>query len=377
MRITASVVRRRRVLCFLLVLILLRVQAADLYVSTQGSDANPGGSTQPLRTITHAYSLARPGDRILVMPGVYTDYTSGWGIHLGANGTASSPIVLKSQVKGGAVIDGLNASDRNQGIYLDGSYNVVNGFEIRNNPNGGISIWGNDNQILNSEIHHNGNLASSSTNGKDGLYSDQATSGNVYSANSIHDNGRAGSNLDHGLYLCGKNELVINNVLYSNAASGLQVAGYTTVSNLKVYNNVMARNGTSGIILWQTLSGVDIKNNIIYQNGHYGLGSYDAHGSRVVVDHNLAFGNRYGDYNFNGGGSDYSYSQGTVISGAPLLVNVNPAGFDAHLSIGSPAIGAGLNLSSVFTTDKDGASRPAGGLWDLGPYCYHAGSRVR
>lgn len=321
-----------------------------------------------MRTITHAYSLAHPGDRILVLPGIYTDYASGWGLHLGADGTASNPIVLKSQVKGGAIIDGGDASDRNEGIYLDGSHNVIDGFEIRNNPNGGICIYGNNNQVLNCEIDHNGNPASTSTNGRDGIYSDSSTSGNSYLANSIHDNGRAGSNLDHGLYLCGKDESVINNLLFANAASGLQVAGYTTVSNLKVYNNVMALNGTSGIILWQALSGVDIKNNIIYQNGHYGVGSYDAHGSGVVLDHNLAYGNGYGDYNFNGGASDYTYSQGTAISGQPLLVDIDLAGFDAHLSAGSPGLNAGLNLSSVFTTDKDGTPRPASGSWDLGAY---------
>ena len=47
------------------------------------------------------------------------------------------------------------------------------------------------------------------------------------------------------MYLCGANETVLNNVLYRNAASGLQVAGYTTVSGMKVYNNVIAWNGTA------------------------------------------------------------------------------------------------------------------------------------
>src|SRR5260221_14327464 len=102
-------------------------QATTLYVSTSGSDSNPGTSAQPFRTITHAYGLASAGTTIMVMPGVYTDYQSGWGLHLGKSGTASSPIVLQSQVRGGAVIDGQNASDRNQGIYIDGSYNVVDG----------------------------------------------------------------------------------------------------------------------------------------------------------------------------------------------------------------------------------------------------------
>jgi hypothetical protein len=354
----------------ILSLALVRAQGADFYVSTQGSDLNTGTSAQPFRTITHAYSLASSGVTIVVMPGVYTDYSSGWGLHLGANGTASSPIVLRSQVRGGAVIDGQNLSDRNEAIYLDGSYNIVDGFVIRGGPNGGITIWGNYNEILNNEIHHNGNPASTSTNGKDGVYANQGTRNNSYRANYIHDNGRTGSNLDHGLYLCGANETVINNVLVRNAATGLQIAGYTTVSNMKVYDNVMAFNGTSGIILWQALSGVDIKNNIIYQNGGYGINSWDAHGSGVVMDRNLLFGNGSGAYNFTNGGSDYAYMQGTTITSAPHFLNSSSAGFDARLGASSPAINAGLNLSSSFTTDMDGAARSVSGAWDLGAYRY-------
>src|SRR5947209_17184704 len=102
---------------------LARAHSATLYVSTQGSDSYPGTSAQPFRSITHAYSLAGPGTTITVEPGTYTDYQSGWGLHLGSSGTASSPIVLQSQVRGGALIDGQNAADRNMGIYIDGSYN--------------------------------------------------------------------------------------------------------------------------------------------------------------------------------------------------------------------------------------------------------------
>jgi parallel beta helix pectate lyase-like protein/Big-like domain-containing protein len=362
--------RRRRGLCILFVLAGFRLQAADLYVSALGCDENPGTSDQPLRTIARAHTLAAPGDQVIVMPGIYTDYTSLYGIRLRASGTAISPIVLHSQVKGAAIIDGRNAPDRNVGIYLQGDYTVIDGFEIRNNPNGGISIWGSGNQIINCEIHHNGTPASWSTDGKDGVYSDPSTSGNVYAANFIHDNGRTGSNLDHGLYLCGNNELVINNVLVGNAASGLQVAGYLTVTNLKVYNNVMAWNGTSGILLWQALNGIDIENNIFFQNDHYGLGSWDAHGSGVVLDHNLSFGNAYGDYNFTDAGSDYSYTLGVSITADPLLVNSTAESFDAHVNLGSPTMDAGLNLSSVFTVDKDGAPRPAAASWDVGPYSY-------
>jgi len=360
-------------LCLPLVLAISRAHAGDYFVSTSGSDSNPGTSAQPFRTITYAYTFAAAGVTIHVAPGVYQDYTRGWGIHLGRSGAASHPIVLRSEVRGGAIIDGQNAADRNEGFYIDGDYNVVDGFEIRNCPNGGISIWSSGNQILNNHIHHNGNPASSSTNGKDGVYSDQNTSGNVYAANYIDHNGRSGSNLDHGLYLCGDNEVVINNMLFANAASGLQVAGYTTVSNMKVYNNVMAWNGTSGIILWQALSGVDIKNNIIYQNGHWGIGCYDATGTGVVVDHVICTGNAYGNFDWAGGGSTVAHTQGSTSSADPRFVNGSSGSFDPHLAAGSPAIQAGLNLYSTLTTDIEGSPRPASGAWDLGTFVYGSG----
>ena len=242
---------------------LVAAQGADLYVSTQGSDSNPGTSTQPFRTITRAYSAAAAGTTIIVLPGVYTDYQSGWGLHLTKAGTAANPIVLRSQVRGGAIIDGQYGSDRNKTIYLDGSYHVIDGFQIKGGPHHGIFITGNFNHILNNEIHHNGNIsmkpAGEPPGGGQGAYSSVDASGNKYVGNYIHENGLAGSNLDHGLYLCGDNEIVANNVIINNASFGIHVAGYNGVNNLKIYNNVVAYHGRSGIVLWMTVNGVDIR----------------------------------------------------------------------------------------------------------------------
>jgi hypothetical protein len=348
----------------------VHAHGATLYVSTSGSDSYSGTSSQPLRTIVGAYSRATAGTIIIVKAGTYTDYNSGWGIHLGKSGTASSPITLKSEVPGGAVIDGQNASDRNVGIYIDGSYNIVDGFEIKNGPKGGITIWANNNQILNCNIHNNGNPANSTTSGLDGVYSDEATSGNVYRANYIHHNGRSGSSLDHGLYLCGKNEVVFNNILLANTGNGLQIAGYTTVANMKVYNNVMAYNGANGIIVWQSLNGVDIRNNIFYQNGHYGISSYDAHGSGVNVDHNISYGNGSGHFSFNSGGSDFAYTSTSWLYSDPQLANTSSSTFDGHLKSGSPGIQSAVNLYSTFTTDMAGNPRQSSGAWDSGVYNY-------
>jgi hypothetical protein len=139
---------------------------------------------------------------------------------------------------------------------------------------------------------------------------------------------------------------------------------------MKVYNNVMAHNGKSGIILWMPVNGVDIRNNIIYQNGKFGIDSYDAHGSGVVIDRNLVFGNGLGDYGLARDGSDFTYTMGATISSPPNFVDSTSAGFDAHLTAGSPAIAAAGNLSSMFTTDLEGAARPVSGAWDLGAFKY-------
>jgi len=136
---------------------------------------------------------------------------------------------------------------------------------------------------------------------------------------------------------------------------------------------VLAFNGKGGVILWQALSGVEIKNNIVYRNTSYGIDSWDAHGSGVVVDHNIVFGNGSGNYSLTGGASDYTYTLGSTISTEPLFVSATSSSFDAHLKVGSPAIDAGLALSQV-TQDIDGNPRPVGTAWDIGAYEYTGAS---
>ena len=337
--------------------------ATTYYVSTSGSDSNPGTSSSPFRTITHGYGAAVAGDTVMVMPGTYTDHESGLGLHINKTGTASQPITLRSQGRGQAVIDGQNSTDWYSAIYLDGSYNIIDGFRITNGYNGGILVYGSNNQMINSEIDHNGNVANAQY-GQDGIYSDQSTSGNTYAQNLIHENGRLGvSNLDHGLYLCGDNEVVQNNIVWGNAAYGLRVAGNSTVSNMQVYNNVFALNGRSGIVLWQDLAGIDIKNNIFYKNSQYAIHVYTATGTGVVIDHNISFGNPSGDLDFTcGPGGPFGCTLGTTIDQDPLFVS----SADYHLRATSPGIDAGLTVAVPI--DYAGTTRPQGAAYDIGAY---------
>lgn len=343
--------------------------AAIYYVSTNGNDINSGTDTQPFRTIAFAYDLANPGDTIIVKPGVYTEQNSIRGIYLKKSGTVSKPIVIKSEVKWKAVLDAKNLlSDVRRGvIWLSGNYNIIDGFDIQRGKLG-IVIYGNHNEIRNNHIHNNGNINDpNSSSGYSGIYTDRQTSGNIFLNNYVHHNGRMGSgisNAGHGLYLCGDSEVVVNNIVKDNAAYGLQIAGYDTVSNMRVYNNVFSWNNKSGIVIWKSVSKIDIKNNIFYKNDDWAIHNTSTTGRGVVFDSNIFYQNLSGTINFSG--ASYSYDVGKIITADPLFINDNT---DFRLQSNSPAIDAGIKLADVIS-DFDGNPRGQDGLYDIGAYEY-------
>jgi len=71
-----------------------------LWVATTGDDANPGSSTQPLRTIQAAVNLAQAGDQIRVRPGIYRET-----VDAARSGTAAAPIQLVAD-QAGVILDG-------------------------------------------------------------------------------------------------------------------------------------------------------------------------------------------------------------------------------------------------------------------------------
>ena len=78
----------------------LPAQSAVFYVSTTGSNTNPGTSASPWRTIAHAVAKMNPGDTTYVKGGVYTDH-----VRFGRSGTAAAPIKLLSAPGEKPVID--------------------------------------------------------------------------------------------------------------------------------------------------------------------------------------------------------------------------------------------------------------------------------
>src|ERR1051326_230537 len=320
-------------------------------------------------TIQAAYDspACGAGDTILVADGVYSNQQ----LWLTKSGTATAPITIQAATTGGAVLDGGNgtgAHGQTSVVYISGgNYNVIQGFEIKNGLHGGVTLYGSHNQILNNNIHDNGLTYSLSNQGQDGIFSDSSVSDNSYMGNFVWNNGRFGltpNNLDHGLYLTANNELVANNIIVSNASCGIQVVGYPTVSNMKIYNNTIAWNRDgSAIRLHQGINGVDIANNIIYgdrRSSTCGIKDDGATGGGVVVRNNLFYFN-VTDYCFTSTTPDI---QPNNQFSDPQFVD---SASDWHLQSSSPAIDSGVTLSSV-TTDFDGVTRPQGSAYDIGAF---------
>ncbi|MBA3831938.1 MAG: right-handed parallel beta-helix repeat-containing protein [Chthoniobacterales bacterium] len=339
-----------------------------------GSNSNPGTRTSPFATITYAYTKVMAGDTILVRPGTYTDYQSGWGLHLSKSGTASAPITVRSTKFHRATIDasGTTFSRRPYGVSIDGSYNVIDGFKISTSPGTGLRVDGDYNKVTNNEIFGSGLDPTNGYNGS-GIFEGSGGLGNTYVQNYVRDNGTDG--FDHGFYLCGDNMTVVNNVIVRNSGAGIQVAGYDGVENIHIYNNTIAYSGTRGIVLWPaqedggtTIDYAQIDNNIIAFNGTDGIDGCNPAGTGNVVSNNVIYGNAGTSIDWLACGP---FGQGGFQVTVTNTIAADPKFFrfdDFHLRADSPAIDAGLNLGTAVPIDYDGVVRPQGAGFDIGAF---------
>jgi hypothetical protein len=367
-------------------------------VATTGSDSNSCGSAQssstPKLTINAGAGCLSGGDTLIVKSGTYAENL----LNVFPSGSAGSPTIIRSDTPLTAIIQPPGPSYGGTGVEIRGSYITFDGFTVYginvnntivgldgvsdhlivqncdvwsmayvpldnnggagininkdvsfssviNNtvrdmpsscdPDGlcahGIYIHGNDNIIAHNHVHHAlgygihqyQNPASGPGSSRNRIYN-----------NTTHHNGRLGL-----LVGTGDDNLAYNNLSYSNTDHGIGVDNGG--SNNQALNNTIYANGGYGIRVRNQVSAV-IRNNILYQNGS------------TILD------------------------QGTATTSANNLVEVNPSfvnagSADFHLQSGSAARGYGANLSSVFTTDYAGVSRPSVGSWDAGAYQYSSG----
>ena len=229
---------------FVLVLLLSQSVAGQVgstfYISTTGSDSNPGTSTQPWLTIQHAANTVTAGATVNVMGGEYNAFVS-----FPNSGTQSAPIIFQSDpvligtTLQPAVIDGtgLTVSGTQGLITISGARNyiTIKGFEIRNLSTTGkgvpCGVWitgsGTGVQILNNSIH---NIVTSSKNGNAcGLFaygtSQTPISQLVVSGNELY-NLQTGESESMTLNGNVTNFQVTNNLVHDNNNIGIDIIGY-------------------------------------------------------------------------------------------------------------------------------------------------------
>jgi len=388
--------------------------------SPAASDAGPGTKDKPWKTLAKAAAAAKAGDVVLVAAGDYPERITlansgekGKLITLLAQGRAVTKgfeirgdyvrvrgfTVTDEQKKGTPYRHGFDCSGsgceilgnvidhpNGMGATIAGAGNLFRGNVIRWADGIGIVLSGRDNVAEYNDVSHSYKVRAGDAD---------ATrffgTGHVIRGNYLHDITHAeapGAHVDaFQTYDSGgssKNILIENNFCYNIAAQMLMAEGtrkressdftlrnnvFHTVGaiainvhgvrNMKVYNNLFLGGQWVAIRLRDGCTGSQVYNNVVV--------GIDA----VQVDANSREGTKV-DYNFTT--LPASVEPGVVIGEHDVVgknpIFVDPAKMIFRLKTGSPGAGAGLDLTQIggFAADKDGAPRPAGKAWDMGPY---------
>ena len=341
--------------------------AKDLYVSTTGSDSNPGTQAAPVKTIARADALASAGTTIHVAAGTYrvsAPSLDNAGIRTTKSGTATARIRFVSDVKWGAkiIVSGTGITWDSRGSYVD-----IEGFDISGSGRHGILAAGANLTMTNNFIHDL--TISGGCNGSGGAAIDTyGPVGNVVIDRNVVRNigasmiGRC--NTVQGIYIANANNVVTNNLVSGVAMAGIQQWHGATAST--IVNNTVFHT-KDGILLGQGDAGTTtgsannyVANNVVYDNTTYG----------IVELGKMAGNNRYVNNLVAKSGTSMRVagSVSGTISSDPLFVAYQANGTGNYrLSSSSPAIDRGTSTSAP-RVDLMLVARPRGAAIDIGAY---------
>jgi hypothetical protein len=341
--------------------------AKDLYVSTTGSDSNPGTQAAPVKTIARADALASAGTIIHVAAGTYrvsAPSLDNAGIKTSKSGTATARIKFVSDVKWGAkiIVSGTGITWDSRGSYVD-----IEGFDISGSGRHGILAAGANLTMTNNFIHDL--TISGGCNGSGGAAIDTygPVGGVVIDRNVVRNIGASmigRCNTVQGIYIANANNVVTNNLVSGVAMAGIQQWHGATAST--IVNNTVFHT-KDGILLGQGDAGTTtgsannyVANNVVYDNTTYG----------IVELGKMAGNNRYVNNLVAKSGTSMRVagSVSGTISSDPLFVAYQANGTGNYrLSSSSPAIDRGTSTSAP-RVDLTLVARPRGAAIDIGAY---------
>lgn len=349
---------------------------ATLYVATNGSDSNSGRSADsPLRTVSKAATMVRPGDVVYIRGGMYPI-----NVYFRTSGTAAAPIVWASYPGETAVFDG---SDQPRGtsqhrMWVDGAaYNHFVNFEVQNSPQAGIFVRNaNDNLFHGLVTHGHNGSGVQNYSGNRNVYENLLTYDNM---DTVTTNGKIGEDAD-GIGISAGDSNVIRRVIsYNNSDDGIDAwrSTNTLIEYSVSFDNGRGANGNGNGF---KLGGANEQNNTVarfniafnnkatgfsqnsgrnitlYNNTAYANAGpqYDV-GSTVKLRNNVAIGGRNGVIS---GADSASNSWDLGITDLRLLSTDRNSPDFLALRTGSPAIDAGRDVG----LDYQGSAPDLGAL---------------
>jgi parallel beta-helix repeat protein len=249
---------------------------ADVYwIDSKASGRGSGSTQSPYVSFQEAAEKRGGGHTFIFKPGFYN--TGQITLLPQLRGTSQSPTTLKSQYKYKAILHG--AIYHNIYIKANCPWVIIDGFEISGARWSGVKTDSDYSVIRNCFIHNNS---------YDGIQAHNLT-GTVIENNLIEFNGQHPHYL-HGVYADGKKLVIRNNIVRGN--SGLGIVLNPQISESKIYNNLIHKNGYYGLF-WTSDSALGrnlVMNNTIVEN---------VYGAGVNNPRNDIFVNNIVAFNFN------------------------------------------------------------------------------
>jgi parallel beta-helix repeat protein len=277
------------------------------FVSTAGSDRNPGTENEPWATIQKAAESAAPGSTVYIEAGTYYER-----VDIKVSGaSAEEPVIFRSSDGGRVIVDGSksSASEQEDMIHISNkSFVRIIGLEITGNTSGeedslitGIGIWGKGEgiEIRDCRIHHIWYTGSSDEAGAQaiavyGRDEKAPITGIVIDGNEIWD------------IKCGSSEAVAlngnvegfeftNNYVHDTNNIGLALIGDELLGDEPVCPTATKNRARNGFVAYNKMERNSCAANPSYPKDDYSAGGIYADGAKnVTIAYNICSGNDIG-----------------------------------------------------------------------------------
>ncbi len=166
-------------------------------------------------------------------------------------------------------------------------------------------------------------------------------------------------------------------------SDGIVSLSTTGTGVFRVLNNTFIGGTGANQLNFSAMTGgkltILIRNNI-FTGPDRAIGSLFRNGVTINSSHNLGYRLVANPFSWGTGGDGGGISLASWKSATKQDANwitANPRLTETYRLVrGSPAIGAGENLSQYFSTDAAGNSRPASGPWDVGAFMFGEGVEI-